>query len=86
MIHLFIRPVDTQFHRSGLPFDAGEDTEADSIFPPFPEHSTARFGPRECFEPEDASISANSLQAMGASLAIRKGSALFSFLALFPPG
>ncbi|MBF0529347.1 MAG: type III-B CRISPR module-associated protein Cmr3, partial [Deltaproteobacteria bacterium] len=33
---VFIRPLDTQFHRGGLPFDAGEDTEADSFFPPFP--------------------------------------------------
>lgn len=35
-MQLFIRPLDTQFHRNGLPFDAGEDTEADSFFPPFP--------------------------------------------------
>ncbi len=36
MKQLFIRPLDTQFYRSGLPFDAGHDSEVTSIFPPFP--------------------------------------------------
>lgn len=35
-MQIFIRPLDTQFHRSGLPFDAGKDTEVDSFFPPYP--------------------------------------------------
>ena len=35
-MELFIRPLDTQFYRSGLPFDAGQDTETGSTFPPFP--------------------------------------------------
>jgi len=35
-MQIFIRPLDTQFHRSGLPFDAGEETEVPSFFPPFP--------------------------------------------------
>lgn len=33
---IFIRPLDTQFYRNGLPFDAGENNEASSFFPPFP--------------------------------------------------
>ena len=33
---VFIRPLDTQFYRSGLPFDAGENDEAVSFFPPYP--------------------------------------------------
>ncbi|MBF0226757.1 MAG: type III-B CRISPR module-associated protein Cmr3 [Desulfobacterales bacterium] len=35
-MELFIRPIDTQFYRGGLPFDAGEDVEATMVFPPFP--------------------------------------------------
>ncbi|GFP43398.1 hypothetical protein HKBW3C_02528, partial [Candidatus Hakubella thermalkaliphila] len=35
-MRLFIRPLDTQFHRSGLPFDAGQDTEVTGLFPPWP--------------------------------------------------
>ncbi len=35
-MEIFIRPLDTQFYRSGLPFDAGEDNEAVCFFPPYP--------------------------------------------------
>jgi len=35
-MEIFIKPLDTQFYRSGLPFDAGEDNEAVSFFPPYP--------------------------------------------------
>lgn len=35
-MEIFIRPVDTQFYRSGLPFDAGEDTDTSFLFPPLP--------------------------------------------------
>lgn len=33
---LFIRPLDTQFYRDGRPFDAGSESEARSVFPPYP--------------------------------------------------
>ena len=36
MTTLFIRPLDTQFHRDGRPFDAGIESEARCIFPPYP--------------------------------------------------
>ena len=35
-MELFIRPLDTQFYRSSLPFDAGVDSAAFSVFPPPP--------------------------------------------------
>ena len=35
-MELFIRPLDTQFYRSSLPFDAGIDSAAFSNFPPWP--------------------------------------------------
>lgn len=36
MTQYLLRPLDTQFHRSGLPFDAAQDVETESIFPPNP--------------------------------------------------
>ncbi|MBN2032698.1 MAG: hypothetical protein JW836_05430 [Deltaproteobacteria bacterium] len=36
MTQYLIRPLDTQFHRTGLPFDAAQDVEASSQFPPSP--------------------------------------------------
>lgn len=36
MKHIFFRPLDTQFHRDSHPFQAGVETDASSIFPPFP--------------------------------------------------
>lgn len=35
-MQLWIQPLDTQFYRSGLPFDAGLDSNAFSLFPPWP--------------------------------------------------
>lgn len=36
MMELLIRPISTQFYRDGLPFDAGQDTESTTLFPPYP--------------------------------------------------
>ncbi len=33
---IFIRPLDTQFYRDGRPFDAGIETDAYTLFPPYP--------------------------------------------------
>lgn len=36
MTQYLLRPLDTQFHRTGLPFDAAQDVETESLFPPSP--------------------------------------------------
>lgn len=35
-MRLFIRPLDTQFYRDGRPFEAGTESEALAVFPPYP--------------------------------------------------